>query len=202
MRSPRQVWPVGTIVAVKRNGGGYITEVPDVCNPVLIAPSLVQEGKTYMRERTRDVDELEQKSASGSIAMTDIILSDLKANLGAEAKYISSVSVSLSNSWIYYADAATLTRTARELMSIPDCVNNVTNYRKSQYELTSLDKVFVADLSYKVSFSSDISESTKLSLLKIIGAKLNASCHSSRNSLVKGSALTFGFSVPGVSPFQ
>jgi hypothetical protein len=41
MRSPREVWPVGTILGVKKDKWGSITEVPDVCNPILIAPFLI-----------------------------------------------------------------------------------------------------------------------------------------------------------------
>jgi hypothetical protein len=206
MRSPREVWPVGTIVGVKRNEQGYITEVPDVCNPLLIMPNLIQEGQagSYMRERTNTVSEIEKAAASGSIAMTGIVLSDLKANLGAGAKCVLDVSVSLSNSWILYADAVTLTRTARKLMSIPDCSENVRHYRNSGYEVTSLEKVFVADLAYTVSFSTDITEheSIRLSLLRAMAANLHAIYDASRNSLIRGAALTFGFSVPNknVSP--
>ena len=85
-------------------------------------------------------------------------------------------------------------------MTIPDCVAAIAQYRQKGYEITSLDKVFVADLSYIVSFSDDTSGAIKASLLRGMGAQLGASYDARRDTLVRGNALTFGFSVPGASP--
>lgn len=200
MRSPREVWPVGTIVAIKRDQWGRITEVPDVCNPIFVNPSLVKEGKSYMREKTKDTSELEHASTSGGLALNGVSVGDVKAGLGANGQFLSGINLEISNARILYADDVTLSNTADALVQDPKCSESVNKRRLAGYEITALDKVLVADLTYKVSLSGDFSGDARASLLKQVGAQLKASYDEGSQTLVKGGGLTFGFSVASVSP--
>jgi hypothetical protein len=200
MRLPKHVWPIGTIVAVKRDQSGRINEVQDVCNPEMMDPGIIELGKSYVVDPTPSVSDLEETSASGKISMTATILGDVKAGLGSDGHLVSSISLSISNAQILQADAVTMLRTARLLMGYPDCVNQVKSYKSAGYEITSLSKVLVADLSYSVNFSSGTSASLEATLLQKIAGQLNANYDHDHNALTRGTALTFGFNVPPVSP--
>ncbi|MFC7738247.1 hypothetical protein ACFQX4_21025 [Roseomonas sp. GCM10028921] len=200
MRQPKQVWPIGTVVALRRNGQGAIIEVVDLCDPSFIDPSLVQLGRSFQKDRTAEVADLEKRSAQGSISMTGVVLEDVKATLGADARYVQGMTLTISNAWILYADAVTLAGTAQRLMQNPDCARQVDNYRKSGFEINSLSRVFVADLVYNVTFSAGAEPHLRLRLLERMSAQLSVRFDAERSSLVRGSALTFGFAVPPVSP--
>lgn len=200
MRSPREVWPIGTIVAIKRDQYQNIIEVPDVCNPILIAPSLVKQGTSFMKEKTSEASQLERASVGGSFSLNGVSVGDVKAGLGAKGERLSGINVSISNAWILYADDVTLSRTAAALLKDPDCSAQVRHRQQAGYTVTVLDRVLVADMTYTINTSGSLSGEEKAELTKQVGEELRASYDQAHQTLVKGGGLTFGFSVASVSP--
>jgi hypothetical protein len=195
MRSPREIWPIGTVVAVKRDQSGNIIEVPDVCNTALMDPSVVREGKSYRQERTGQISKLEDASTSGGLALNGISINDVKAGLGADGQYIAGISLTISNAWIFYADDVVLSVTVDALVRDPRCADAIDRRRKAGYEITALEKVLVADLTYTVNLSGNVSGEVKATLLKQVGAQLRATYDEHNQTLIRGGGLTFGFSV-------
>lgn len=200
MRTPREVWPVGTILALKRDQWNNIVQVSDVCDPRRSAPERAVLGVGFFEERTGELSELERSSRSGKIGVTGVILSDLKASLSAEGQYISSATLSISNTKLQYADAVALTQTARRMMQDPECLQQVKIYSQQPLELTSLSHVLVADLSYTISFTSGVDAALKADLLKRLGGTLGAGYDVEQGRVFRGRSLTFGFGLPPVSP--
>jgi hypothetical protein len=202
MRLPRDDWPVGTIVAIKRDEWGNIREVPDVCNPLLMSPSLIKEGPggSFIRTRTKDVSDLERSSTMGRAALSGAAVNDLKAGLGADGQLISGIDLGISQAWILYADGYTLSKTVDALTGDPRCAAEINKRRQKGYEVTALDQVLVANLTYTVSLSGKLSGEAEASLLKKVGAELKASYDQGKQTLIAGDGLTFGFSVPTLSP--
>jgi hypothetical protein len=200
MRLPKQVWPIGTIVAVKRDQTGSISEVQDVCNPEMMDPRIIKLGESYVEDQTPSISSLEETSTSGKLSMTATILGDVKAGLGSDGDVVSSISLGISRAMIFQADAVTMLKTARKLMQFQDCVVQVKSYKSAGYEITSLSKVLVADLSYSVNFSAGTSASLEATLLTKIAGQLSAKYDHKNDTLTRGTALTFGFNVPPVSP--
>jgi hypothetical protein len=200
MRTPRQSWPIGTILTVTRNARGQIVKVDDVCNPALLAPQLEQQGVTYMISQTSEMQSLEQRSMSGGISVSAPILQQIAADARISGAQSFRMNVMLNNTKLLYTDASSLRATVRRLMEVPDCRDSVRQARQEGKELTALYQVLVADLSYSVSFTGDVDASARANAMSQISAALNGRVEGGGNRIIAGNGLTFGFALAPFSP--